>query len=150
MKNTKPLLLIVFMFWLSTASLFAQTNKHQILALRDESNLALKALDTKKVLSFLTDDVLTTTGNGTLLTSKKALEDYILEGGDSKMYWVRTAKEIEVNEKRGLAWENGYWNGYDPEKSDDAIVGGNYSAMWTKASGAWKIKSQLFVTLKEK
>lgn len=150
MKNTKPLLLIVFMFWLSTASLFAQTNKHQILALRDESNLALKALDTKKVLSFLTDDVLTTTGNGTLLTSKKALESYILEGGDSKMYWVRTAQEIEVNEKRGLAWENGIWNGYDPEKSDDAIVGGNYSAMWIKASGTWKIKSQLFVTLKEK
>ncbi|MGB3145952.1 MAG: DUF4440 domain-containing protein, partial [Maribacter sp.] len=114
------------------------------------SNQALKALDHTKVLSFLTEDVLTTTGNGTLLSSKKALENYILEAGDSKMYWVRTAHELEVNKKRGLAWENGIWNGYDPDVSDEAIVGGNYSAMWTKASGEWKIKSQLFVTLEEK
>ena len=142
--------MLIAAYCFSTTALYAQTDKEQILALRDASNQALKALDHTKVLSFLTDDVLTTTGSGTLLSSKKALENYILEAGDSKMYWVRTEQEIEVNEKRGLAWENGIWNGYDNEKSDAAIVGGNYSAMWTKASGAWKIKSQLFVTLMEK
>jgi len=80
----------------------------------------------------------------------KALEKYISDGGKSKMYWIRETKEIKVNEKRGLAWENGIWNGYDPEKGDDSIVNGNYSAMWIKESGIWKIKSQLFVTLGEK
>ncbi len=150
MKPIKSLLAVLLMYCFSATALYAQTEKEQILALRDASNQALKALDHTKVLSFLTDDVLTTTGSGTLLSGKKALEDYILEAGDSKMYWVRSTQEIEVNEKRGLAWENGTWNGYDPEKSDDAIVGGNYSAMWTKDSGAWKIKSQLFVTLEEK
>jgi hypothetical protein len=78
------------------------------------------------------------------------LEHYILEGGESKMYWIRDTKDIIINTKRGLAWETGVWNGYDPEKGEDAIVNGNYSAMWTKASGKWKIKSQLFVTLGEK
>ena len=63
------------------------------------------------------------------------------------MYWVRSPKEIKVNAQNGLAWENGTWNGYDPEKGPDAVVGGNYSAMWTKVSGSWKIKSQLFVAL---
>jgi len=149
MKPIKSLLALLLMYCFSATALYAQTEKEQILTLRAASNQALKALDRTKVLSFLTDDVLVTTGNGTLLTSKKALEDYILEAGDSKMYWVRTAQEIELNEKRGLAWENGFWNGYNPEKSDDAIVGGKYSAMWTKASGEWKIKSQLFVTLEE-
>ncbi len=128
----------------------AQTNKDQIQALRSASNQALKSYDLPKILSYLTDDVLITTGSGTLLTSKNALKHYILDAGASKMYWVRTPTEIVVNEKRGLAWENGTWKGYDPETGNDAIVGGNYSAMWTKASGEWLIKSQLFVTLEEK
>ena len=149
MKTTKLLLLLVVAYCFSATALYAQTDKEQILTLRDASNQALKALDHTKVLSFLTEDVLTTTGSGTLLCGKKALEDYILEAGDSKMYWIRTAHEIEVNEKRGLAWESGIWNGYDPDVSEEAIVGGNYSAQWTKASGAWKIKAQLFVTLWE-
>ena len=65
------------------------------------------------------------------------------------MYWIRDTKDIIINTKRGLAWETGVWNGYDPEKGEDSIVNGNYSAMWTKASGKWRIKSQLFVTLRE-
>lgn len=150
MKHTRTLPLVVLAFWLSVAALSAQTDTEQILATRNASNQALRAYDNEKVLSYLTADALTTTGNGTLLPNKNALKEYIFEGGKSTLYWVRTATEIVVNEKRGLAWENGTWNGYDPKQSDDAIIGGNYSAMWTKASGEWKIKSQLFVTIKEK
>jgi len=42
-----------------------------------------------------------------LLCGKKQLEKYILEGGKSKMYWIRDTKEIMVNAKRGLDWESG-------------------------------------------
>ena len=150
MKNTRHIIFTVLCVFIFTSELLSQTNKEQILAIRNASNLALKSYENEKVLSYLTDDVLTTTGNGTLLTGKKALEKYILNGGKSKMYWIRNLKEIIVNEKRGLAWENGIWNGYNPEKGDDSIVNGNYSAMWTEESGVWKIKSQLFVTLGEK
>lgn len=150
MKHTRNLSILVLAFWFSVTTLSAQTDTEQILAIRNASNQALKAYDNEKVLSYLTADALTTTGNGTLLSNKNALKEYIFEGGKSTMYWVRTATEIVVNEKRGLAWENGTWKGYDPKQGDDAFVGGNYSAMWTKALGEWKIKSQLFVTLAEK
>lgn len=131
------------------SALFAQTDKEQIASNRKASNYALKVYDHQKVLSYLTDDVLITTGNGTLLCGKEELQAYIKQGGDSKMYWVRDAQEIVVNADRGLAWERGVWHGYDPEKSTDAVINGNYSAMWVKESATWKIKSQLFVTLQE-
>ena len=150
MKKTKHILYTILCILMFTLELFSQTDKEQILSIRNASNLALKSYENKEVLSYLTDDALTTTGNGNLLCGKEELEKYILDGGKSRMFWVRETKEIKVNEKRGLAWENGIWNGYDPEKDENSIVNGNYSAMWTKASGAWKIKSQLFVTLGEK
>ena len=150
MKKTKHILFAVLCILFFTSELLSQNNKEQIVTIRNASNLALKAYEYEEVLSYLTDDVLITTGNGVLLSGKKALEKYISDGGKSKMFWIRETKEIEVNEKRGLAWENGIWNGYDPGKSEDSIVNGNYSAMWTKESGVWKIKSQLFVTLGEK
>ncbi|WP_318308576.1 DUF4440 domain-containing protein [Flagellimonas crocea] len=150
MRKTEPILFAVLCLLLFTSELFSQTDKEQIVSIRMASNSALKSYANEEVLSYLTDDVLTTTGNGTLLCGKEELKHYILEGGKSKMYWIRDTKDIVINAKRGLAWETGVWNGYDPEKSTGSIVNGNYSAMWTKASGEWKIKSQLFVTLGEK
>ena len=150
MKKTIHVLLAILCVFLVTSKLFCQTNEEQIWAIRDSSNLALKFYQNEKVLSYLTEDVLTTTGSGTLLSGKNELEKYILDGGKSKMYWVRETKEIIVNEKKGVAWENGIWNGYDLEKGENSIVNGNYSAMWTKEYGNRKIKSQLFVTLSER
>ncbi|TMM51449.1 nuclear transport factor 2 family protein [Maribacter algarum] len=147
MKITRNLLFIFLSIFIYSSGLLSQTNKEQILAVRNASNQALKSYDNEKVLSYLTDDVLTTTGSGTLLSGKKALADYIIDGGESKMYWIRDTKEVLVNEKRGLAWENGIWNAYDPEKGSQSIINGNYSAMWTKESDGWKIKPQLFVSL---
>jgi ketosteroid isomerase-like protein len=62
------------------------------------------------------------------------------------MYWIRTPDEVIVNPKTNLAWETGTWKGYY-EDSEKPEVGGKYSAQWTKTSGAWLIRSQLFVTL---
>lgn len=137
----------VFTVLISWTGLQSQSNESQIRTLREASNFAMKSYDHEKVLSFLTEDALTTTGAGTLLAGKQALRSYIAEAPNSKMYWVRTPSEIRVNETKGLAWETGTWKGVDPSKGPEVIVGGNYSAMWTRASGDWKIKSQLFVTL---
>ena len=95
-----------------------------------------------------------------VLDKKADPQRYNLYGGKPLEDWgksilkqhrdtIKNTKEIIVNKKRGLAWENGIWNGYDPVKGDESMVNGNYSAMWTKESGKWKIKSQLFVTLAE-
>ena len=125
----------------------AQDDEDQIRTIRNASNEAIKAYDNALVLSFLTDDVLTTTGNGSLLAGKEALKKYILAAGESKMYWIRTTDSVVVNATRGLAWESGIWKGYDPAKGNDPLIGGQYATMWTKESGQWLIKSQLFVTL---
>jgi ketosteroid isomerase-like protein len=149
MKPTLSILFAVLCLLSASLELYSQSDKEQIAAIRNASNTALKSYDHKKVLSYLTDDVLTTTGNGSLLCGKKELEAYILEGVKSRMYWIRETKEIIVNQNRGLAWETGSWNAYDPDEGDGPLINGNYSAMWTKESGAWKIRSQLFVTLHE-
>ena len=132
---------------ISYSVLQAQTDIEQITASRKASNKAIKALDFNLSNTFLTDDVLITTGNGTLLVGKEALITYINNNGTNTMYFVRTPNEIDVNSTRGLSWESGTWQGFDINKGNKVIVHGKYSAMWTKASGKWLIKSQLFVTL---
>ena len=129
---------------------WAQTQVEQIQAVREASNAALKALDEESNFNYLTDDVLITTGNGTLLYGKEALKKYIESASNSKpMYLVRTTEEIIVNEDRGLAWEQGVWNAYYAEDQNGkfSIYNGKYSAMWTLEMTKWMIKSQLFVTL---
>ena len=86
MKNTKHILFAVLCILIVTSELFSQTDKEQILAIRNASNLALKSYENEEVLSYLTDDVLFTTGNGALLSGKKELEQYILDGGKSKLW----------------------------------------------------------------
>jgi len=118
----------------------------QILAQREASNQALRAFDDELNATFSTEDALITTGAGTLIAGKAELMKYIQESTGPKMYWLRTPDEVIVNPKTQLAWETGTWKGYK-EDSEEAVVGGKYSAQWTKASGTWLIHSQLFVTL---
>ncbi|AFU70586.1 hypothetical protein P700755_004031 [Psychroflexus torquis ATCC 700755] len=71
MKNTKQILLAVLGLFIYTSELLPQTNEEQILAIRKGSNLAFKSHKEKTVLIYLTDHLLTTTGNGNLLSGKK-------------------------------------------------------------------------------
>lgn len=121
----------------------------QIHAQREASNLALRNFDEELNNTFLTDAALITTGAGTLISGKKELQAYIQNIPGPRMYWIRTPDEILVNPETLLAWETGTWKGY-VEGTEDAVVGGKYSAQWTKKSGTWLIQSQLFVTLPSK
>ena len=128
----------------------AQTDVEQIIKVRKTSNEALRSFDNELSYNVLTDDVMITTGNGTLINGKEAYKKYDNEFDNNTMYWIRTTDELELNMERGLAWESGIWKGYDLKKGSNPIINGKYSAMWTKESGEWKIKSQLFVTLNKK
>jgi ketosteroid isomerase-like protein len=145
--NSDRHLILIFLLFIGLSQGYSQTEKEQILDLRNASNLALKANDIEKILSYLTDDILLTSGNGNLIAGKDALRAYTLKGDLSTIYWQRTPNEVEINEERKLAWETGTWNVYKRKKDDKSILGGKYSAMWSKESGSWLIKSQLFVTL---
>lgn len=118
----------------------------QILAQRKASNQAIREFDEKLNSTFSTADAFITTGAGTLIAGNEALFIYLKSQKGPKMYWVRTPDEVLVNQKNMLAWETGTWKGYY-ENSETPVVGGKYSAQWTKASGTWLIHSQLFVTL---
>lgn len=118
----------------------------QILSQREASNQALRAFDEDVNATFSTDDAFITTGAGTLLAGKEALSTYLKSQKGPKMYCIRTPDEVLVNSKTQHAWETGTWKGYY-ENSDRPVVSGKYSAQWTKSSGTWLIKSQLFVTL---
>jgi len=124
-----------------------QEDKNEILQIRNVYNTSLKNYDYDLSLSFLTDDALTTISNGTLITGKKNLNAYIQANSGSKMYWVRTPEEIDVNTDLGLAWEAGTWKGYIPESGTKSVTGGKYSAQWIKINDVWKINSELFVKL---
>lgn len=113
---------------------------------REASNQALRKFDHELNASFSTDDAFITTGLGVLISGKAEQAAYLSALTGPKIYWIRTPDEVLVNPKTNLAWETGTWKGY-LEDSDVSVVGGNYSAQWTKASGTWLIRSQLFVTL---
>ena len=139
---------LIFFVVLSGFS-FGQNNSQDIAEIREQrnaSNEALRKFDEELNATFSTEDALITTGAGTLIAGKEALSAYLKSQKGPKMYWVRTPDEVIVNPKTKLAWETGTWKGY-VEGSDDPVVGGKYSAQWTKASGTWLIHSQLFVTL---
>ena len=145
--NWKQSIIIGLFLFIGLSKTYSQSDKEQILKLREESNMAIKEYNYEKVLSFLTQDCLLTSGNGNLKSGKKEIEEYTSQGNLDKYYWWRTPIEIEVNKKRGLAWETGTWKVYDRNENIQLQIGGKYSAMWTIEKGKWMIKSQLFVTL---
>jgi hypothetical protein len=142
----KKTLLSLIGLLLVTFSFAQEDEVAQILAKREASNQALRAFDEALNATFSTPDAFITTGAGTLIAGNAALDAYIKSQKGPKMYWIRTPGEVIVNPKTNLAWETGTWKGYY-ETSDKPVVGGKYSAQWTKASGSWLIHSQLFVTL---
>jgi ketosteroid isomerase-like protein len=139
---------ILFLFTL-IVNVAAQTqqDKDEILQLRNAYNTALKNYDNELSLSFLTDGVLSTISNGTLIQGKQNLREYIRNNSGTKMYWVRTPKEIDVNTDLGVAWETGSWKGYAAGSDEKSVTGGKYSAQWIKVNEAWKVNSELFVKL---
>jgi K+-sensing histidine kinase KdpD len=139
--------LVLSFSMLATAKLYAQEVEiKKIEAQRAASNEALRNFDEDLNSTFMTDDVLITTGAGILLSGKAELMAYVKNTSGRRMYLVRTPDEILVNSLSQLAWEKGTWEGFY-EDSTASIVGGNYAAQWTKISGVWLMKSQLFITL---
>jgi len=118
----------------------------QILSQREASTQALRAFDADLNATYSTEDAFITSGLGVLISGKEEQEIYLKSLKGPRMYWIRTPDEVIVNHKTQLAWETGTWKGYY-EDSEQAVVGGKYAAQWTKASGTWLIRSQLFVTL---
>jgi len=147
LSHIAPAIVLFVIALIPTSTAHAQSDEVEIQRLREAYNTALKNYDHELSLSFLTDGVLSTISNGTLIQGKQNLREYIRNNSGTKMYWVRTPKEIDVNAVLGLAWETGSWKGYAAGSDEKSVTGGKYSAQWIKVNGTWKVNSELFVKL---
>ena len=64
---------LLFFWFLPLFGLAQESDKSMILSQREASNTALRAFDEALNATFLTDDVLITTGAGTLISGKKGI-----------------------------------------------------------------------------
>ena len=143
------------LFWILLIAMFvqsvaAQKNKQQdvaaIKAARMASNKFIAEHDINGLSKFLLDDFVQVRGNSTHLTGK----DTILASwaklfiSNPKVSYVRNPTEIIISDNDSLAWETGKWIGVNSYSK-----GGNYSAMWRRWNGEWKIQAELFVSLND-
>jgi len=67
---------------------------------------------------------------------------------DPTVTYLRTPREIKVNEAWGLAAETGDWKGSYTTAGNPARASGVYAAKWQRAlDGRWLIQSEVFTTM---
>ncbi len=67
---------------------------------------------------------------------------------DPTAIYIRTPREVTINEDWGLAQETGSWQGSYTAEGILVEASGVYSAKWQRAeSGAWLIQVEVFTTL---
>jgi uncharacterized protein (TIGR02246 family) len=135
-------------FVLSLQAIFAQTKSDEqlIRESRAASNSAIAKKDIDGVSSFWLPDFVQVRGNGTTENGKEAItatwKDLFINSPATS--FIRTPTEIIVSiNDATLAWERGTWEGINAYSK-----GGNYSAMWRKKDGVWKIQAELYVALR--
>ena len=67
---------------------------------------------------------------------------------DSTVTYVRTPRELHVNESWGLAEELGNWKGRYTADNALVIASGVYAAKWQRAvDGEWVLQAEVFTTI---
>jgi len=139
-------LLVSFIF--TNTSSYAQENQQADIAAitesRASSNAAIARHDIDGISKYWLNDFVQTIGRGTSLTGKDTIIATwkALFRSNSTVSYVRKPSKIIIGDNGVMAWETGTWiakNSYSK--------GGNYSAMWRKIDGSWKLQAELFVSL---
>jgi ketosteroid isomerase-like protein len=137
---------IFFLFFAQIAS--AQNNKENeqaaIRSARQSSNQFIAAHDIDGMAKYWLPDFVIVRGNATITAGKEnniiSWKELFKRNPD--VSYARNPSEIIVSDNDTLAWEKGTWRAIKSYSK-----GGNYSAMWRKADGAWKLQAELFVSL---
>jgi len=116
-----------------------------IKSLRTASNESIAKRDMDGISRHWLEDFVIIRGNGSHLTGKDTIvgmwKEFFKTNPD--VSFVRNPTEISINHLNLMAWETGTWIGINSYSQ-----GGNYSAMWRKIDGVWKLQAELFVALK--
>jgi ketosteroid isomerase-like protein len=121
------------------------TTKDTISAYRGETNKAILLHDIVSLASYWLPDFTVIKGNGTVLHGrKKVLRSWRkIFAKQPSIFFKRNLKEVVISDTNEMAWELGIW-----EASNTYSKGGNYSAMWRRINGTWKLQAELFVAVK--
>ncbi len=125
------------------------TDEALIRAARGRSNHAIETHDVDAILAEVDSLFHITVGNGQFIHDRAAMaETFAAQFARFRdMVYTRTAASVEVGASGSLAFETGTWVGTWTTPSGALRTGGRYSASWSKDSGTWKIRAELFVTL---
>ena len=141
---------IVAMTIVIGSSVIAQdaSDEEQIRMARARYNDAIADHNVPGIVSFHDDEYQVTTSLGQLEQGRDdtaAWEQLI--ASRANLLYVRTPEIIEVSKDYPLAAETGTWLGTWSAADGPVRTGGRYAAMWRKADGKWKVRSELFVAL---
>ncbi|MDB4903922.1 MAG: hypothetical protein JWQ63_3203 [Mucilaginibacter sp.] len=137
-------------FLLLTQFAFAQGSEQEdinaIKASRGASNAAIAKHDVDGMSKYWLADFTQTIGRGTTLIGADAIIASWKElfKTNAIVSYVRSPVTITIGDNGIMAWETGSWTA-----KNSYSKGGNYSAMWRKIDGIWKIQAELFVSLKK-
>ena len=121
-----------------------------IRATRQRFNEAIAAHHAAPIRAFLAPNYHLVTGRSDQFhgAEEEALRWAQVFEKDSTVVYLRTPREIRVNEAWGLAEELGDWTGSYSINNDTVRALGVYSAKWQRAeNGEWLIQVEVFTTL---
>ena len=126
------------------------TSKDLIIEAREKFNLAIANKDADAIRSLLAPSYHIVTGRSD--QSHGADEEARRWAGvfeaDPTAVYVRTPREITVNEAWGLAEELGNWRGSYTVGKEAVKAAGVYSAKWQRTrQGEWVVQAEIFTTI---
>jgi ketosteroid isomerase-like protein len=119
-----------------------------IRAARAHSNRSIARRNLLGVGDSLAENFVAVIGDGTFVPSRAAYLKLFKQGFDApktSLTYERLPDHIDVSSDSSLASEQGHWIATDIHNKTVYI--GTYMAMWQRTADAWKIRSELYVTL---
>jgi ketosteroid isomerase-like protein len=128
----------------------APSDADQIRAGRERSNAAIAAHDAGALTPLYTPDATVVRGSsGVALTGAGAITASLASAFRDPDFvtYRRTPDTVTLSEGGLRAAESGRWVGTWRKPDGEMRLSGVYLAMWVKAGGGWRLKSEAFVSL---
>lgn len=127
----------------------APSDADQIRTQRARSNAAIAAHDAKALPPLYVQDPTVIRGSsGGVLRGAEAMDLSFAFSDPDFVTYERTPDTVTISQGGARAAEYGHWTGRWKKPGGDAVLSGVYLAAWVKEGGAWKLRSESFVSLK--
>jgi ketosteroid isomerase-like protein len=119
-----------------------------IRAARAHSNRSIARRNLLGVADSLAENFVAVIGDGTFVPTRAAYLKLFKQGFDTpktSLTYERIPDRIEISTDASQASERGHWIATDAHNK--TAFTGTYMAMWQHTNDAWKLRSELYVTL---